>query len=88
MSDSEYSDQEENYDFEDGNYGEELDEEILPDNRSSSPIFEDDRPECIYCQQSLFSTPHTCGATEGCKNKNSIMSIHCHCNWHRQLKGL
>jgi hypothetical protein len=87
MSDLEFSDQDDNYDFEDGNYGEEFEEDLY-DERSSSPIPEDDTPECIYCGKSLLSVPHTCGATEGCKNKNSIIIKNCQCNWHKQLKKL
>ena len=82
---------EENYLYEDGNYGEgfenEFDEEVSVDSRSSSPIPPDDTPECIYCRKSLFAIPHTCGATEGCENKNSIINKDCQCKWHKQLNG-
>lgn len=86
MSELEYSDSDENYDFEDGNYGEEFEEDSYGD-RSSSPIPEDDTLQCVYCRKSLFSLPHTCRATKGCKNKNSLI-IKCQCKWHKQLKEL
>jgi len=82
-----YSDTED--EFEDGNYGEEYyHEEDEFEQRSSSPMPEDNTPDCIYCGRSVFHTPHTCGATEGCKDKNNLLIKDCKCKWHKQLKKL
>jgi len=88
MSDSEFSEIEENYDFEDGNYGDDGTSSDFYEERSSSPIPEDDIPVCLYCGQSLLSIPHICGATKGCQNKNSIIDNKCQCQWHKQIKEM
>jgi hypothetical protein len=90
MSGSENSDIED--EFENGNYGEEFndfDEDYFyEEQRSSSPVPEDNTPDCIYCGRSVFHTPHTCGAAEGCKDKNNLLIKDCKCKWHKQLKKL
>ena len=87
MSGSENSDIED--EFENGNYGEDFDEDYFyEEQRSSSPVPEDNTPDCIYCGRSVFHTPHTCGAAEGCKDKNNLLIKDCKCKWHKQLKKL
>lgn len=85
MSDQEYSESE----SEPEEYYDSSGSEILEDfeERSPSPIPEDVTPQCIYCYQSLFYLPHSCGATENCKNRYNLLT-NCHCNWHKQLKDL
>ena len=56
-----------------------------PDETEGEPDNTLNQSECIYCTDSVFSLPHTCGATEMCKDKNSL-DINCNCIWHKQLK--
>ena len=80
--------------YEDGNYGEDFygeddqNESFDFEERSSSPLPEDNIPECIYCYRSLLHVPHICGATTGCQDKSNILLKTCDCQWHKQIKKL